>query len=79
MPAAQCRTARRVVLRATPATLPGVAGRPTRASAVSGVTETTVSGDNCREKGTAQSIVLPMSVAPMIASFFMSFSQKVFY
>jgi hypothetical protein len=74
-PAAQ----RRVALRATPATLPGVPGRPTRASAVSSATETTVSCEKCRDKGTAQSIVLPMSVVPMIASFFMRFLQQIFY
>jgi hypothetical protein len=41
---------------------------------VSSATETTASCDTCREKGTAQSIVLLISVAPMIASFFMRFS-----
>jgi len=34
-PAAQRRTARRSALRATPATLPGVAGLPTSAAALS--------------------------------------------
>ena len=74
-PAAQ----RRADLRATPATLPGVAGRPTRASAVSSATETTVACEKCRDKGTAQNIMLPMSVVPMIASFFMRFLSSVTY
>jgi hypothetical protein len=65
---------RRVDLRATPATLAGVPGRPTRASAVSNATETTVSCEKCRDRGTAQSIVLPTSVAPIIVSFFVRFS-----
>jgi hypothetical protein len=74
-PAAQCRTARRVLLRATPATLAGVPGRPTRASAVSSATEATACCETCREKGTAQSMALPISVPAMIASFFMRFSH----
>src|SRR5579864_3901743 len=74
MPAAQCRTARRVVLRATPATLPGVAGRPMRASAVSTATETTAPCDTCTDNGTAQNIRLPTSVVPTTVSFFMKFS-----
>jgi len=72
-PAAQ----RRADLRATPATLPGVPGRPTRASALSSATETTVACEKCRDKGTAQSIMLPMNVVPMIASFFMKFLSSV--
>ena len=55
----------------------GRPGRPTRASAVSSATETTVACEKCRDKGTAQSIMLPMSVVPMIASFFMRFLSCV--
>jgi hypothetical protein len=40
-------------------------------SPVSSATETTASCDTCIERGTAQSIVLPISVIPMIVSFFM--------
>ena len=59
-PAAQWRTARRVCRRATPATLAGVVGLPTTASALSVDNVGPPCDDHCGETGAAH---MTMSVA----------------
>src|SRR6516165_6901702 len=66
-PAAQRRTARRSVLRATPATLPGVPGRPTSATALSWDTDKFFSADHLTATGEAESTTAPTTVAPIKA------------
>src|SRR6516162_2167036 len=63
-PAAQRRSA----LRATPATLPGVPGRPTFASASSCDTDRFLSADHLTEIGEAERTTAPITVAPIKAN-----------
>src|SRR6516165_10702935 len=70
-PAAQ----RRPALRATPATLPGVPGRPTFASASSCDTDKFLSADHLTEIGEAERTTAPITVTPIRANLCMVFSN----